>query len=35
MEYAIEVVSCGMIHIPSFMKIGRGVQVMLRFGSAV
>jgi hypothetical protein len=31
MKYAVEVASCGMIYIPSFMKIGTGVQVILRF----
>jgi hypothetical protein len=31
--YAIhlEMVSCGMIYIPSFMKISRGLQAILRF----
>jgi hypothetical protein len=29
--YAIEMASCGMIYAPSFMKIGIGVQAMLRF----
>jgi hypothetical protein len=31
MKYAVEVASCGMIYIPSFMKIGIGVQAILRF----
>jgi hypothetical protein len=30
MKYAIEMASCGMIYIPSFMKIGRGVLARLR-----
>jgi hypothetical protein len=31
MEYnTIEMVSCGMICIPSFMKIGMGIQALLR-----
>jgi hypothetical protein len=29
-EVAIEVASCGMIYIPSFMTIGSGIQVVLR-----
>jgi hypothetical protein len=29
--YAIETTSCGIIYLPSFMKIGTGVQVILRF----
>jgi hypothetical protein len=31
MNYAVEMTSCGMISIPSFMKIGIGVQAILRF----
>jgi hypothetical protein len=31
MMYAIEMPSCGMIFLPSFMKIGTGIQVILRF----
>jgi hypothetical protein len=27
---AVEMASCGMIYVPSFMKIGTGVQVILR-----
>jgi hypothetical protein len=30
MKYAIEMASCGMIHIPSLMKIGAGVQAIIR-----
>jgi hypothetical protein len=30
MKYAVEMDSYGMMYIPSFMKIGRGVQTMLR-----
>jgi hypothetical protein len=30
-EYAVEMASCGMIYILSFMKIGTGVQAVLRF----
>jgi hypothetical protein len=30
MKYTIEVTSDGMIYIPSFMKIGLGIQVILR-----
>jgi hypothetical protein len=29
--YAVEMASCGMIYVSSFMKIGRGVQAILRF----
>jgi uncharacterized protein YraI len=29
--YAVEMYSCGVINVPSFMKIGRGVQAILRF----
>jgi hypothetical protein len=29
--YAVEMASCGMIYLPSFMKIGTGVQAILRF----
>jgi hypothetical protein len=28
--YAIEMVSCGMTYIPSFMKIGKSVRALLR-----
>jgi hypothetical protein len=28
--YVVEMASCGMIYLPSFMKIGRGVQTILR-----
>jgi hypothetical protein len=31
MKYAVKNASCGMIFVPSFMKIGTGVQVILRF----
>jgi hypothetical protein len=31
MKYTIEVVSCGVIYILSFIKIGRGIQTLLRF----
>jgi hypothetical protein len=31
MNCAVEMASCGMIHIPSFMKIGTGVRAILRF----
>jgi hypothetical protein len=30
MGYAVEIASYGMIYIPSFMKIGMGVQAILR-----
>jgi hypothetical protein len=30
MEYAVEIDSCGMIYMPCFMKIGTGVQAVLR-----
>jgi hypothetical protein len=30
--YAFEMTSCGMIPLPSFMKISRDVQAILRFG---
>jgi hypothetical protein len=29
MKYAIEMASCGMIHIPSFLKIGSSIQKLL------
>jgi hypothetical protein len=29
-KYAVEIASCGMICIPSFMKIGIGVQAILK-----
>jgi hypothetical protein len=31
MMYAIEMASCGMIYLPSFVNIGTGVQAILRF----
>jgi hypothetical protein len=31
MEYGITMASCGMIYIPSFMKIDEGLQEILRF----
>jgi hypothetical protein len=31
MKYAVEMDSCGMIYIPSFTRIGTGVQAILRF----
>jgi uncharacterized protein YraI len=31
MMYAIERASCGMMYVPSFMKIAAGVQAILRF----
>jgi uncharacterized protein YraI len=31
MKYAVEMASCGMIYIPSFVKIGTGVQAIVRF----
>jgi hypothetical protein len=30
-EVGLEMASCGMIYIPSFMKIGTGVEAILRF----
>jgi hypothetical protein len=30
MKYAVEMVSCGMTYIPSFVKIGTGVQAIIR-----
>jgi hypothetical protein len=32
MNYAIGMASCGMIYIPSSMKIGTGIEAILRFG---
>jgi hypothetical protein len=32
MKYAVEIASCGMIYVPRFMKIGTGIQAILRFG---
>jgi uncharacterized protein YraI len=31
MMHAVEMASCEMIYLPRFMKIGRGVQAILRF----
>jgi hypothetical protein len=31
MMYAVEVASCGMIHSPSFLKLGTDIQAILRF----
>jgi hypothetical protein len=31
MKYAVEMASCGKTYLPSFKKIGRGVQAILRF----
>jgi hypothetical protein len=31
MMYGIEMASCDIIHLPSFMKIGKGVQAILRW----
>jgi hypothetical protein len=31
MKCAVEIASGGMIYIPSFMKVGTGIQVILRF----
>jgi hypothetical protein len=31
MKYAVEMASCGMIYLQSFMNIGTGVQAILRF----
>jgi hypothetical protein len=31
MMYSVEIASCGMIHVPSFMKIGTCVQAILMF----
>jgi hypothetical protein len=31
MEYVVEMASCGMIYIPSFMKISTDAQAILRF----
>jgi hypothetical protein len=31
MKYSVEMASHGMISIPSFMKIGAGIQAVLRF----
>jgi hypothetical protein len=31
MKYAVEIASCGKIYLISFMKIGTGVQAILRF----
>jgi hypothetical protein len=32
--HAVDMVSCGMINLHSFMKIGKGVQAILSFASA-
>jgi hypothetical protein len=31
MMFAVEMASCDVIHLPSFMKIGKGVQAILKF----
>jgi hypothetical protein len=31
MKYVVAIASCGMIYIQSFMKIGTGVQTVLKF----
>jgi hypothetical protein len=31
MMYSVQITSCGMICLPSFMKIGTGIQAILRF----
>jgi hypothetical protein len=31
MKYGVEMASCGIMNIPGFMKIGIGVQAILRF----
>jgi hypothetical protein len=31
MKYAVGMASCGVIYVPRFMKIGIGVQAILRF----
>jgi hypothetical protein len=31
MKYAVEMASCDVINLPSLMKIGTGVQALLRF----
>jgi hypothetical protein len=30
MKYTVEMAPCGIIHVPSFTKIGTGVQAMLK-----
>jgi hypothetical protein len=32
MKCTVEMASCGMIYIPSFMKIGTGVETIFKFG---
>jgi hypothetical protein len=32
MNYVVEIASCGTIYLISFIKIGKGVQAILRFG---
>jgi hypothetical protein len=31
MKHVVEMASCGMMYVPNFMKIGRGVEGILRF----
>jgi hypothetical protein len=31
MNYTAEMASCGIIHVPVFMKLGAGVQAIVRF----
>jgi hypothetical protein len=31
LKYVVEIASCGMMHMSSFMKIGTGLQAILRF----
>jgi hypothetical protein len=32
MTFAVEMASCGIIYLPSFMKLGASVHAILRFG---
>jgi hypothetical protein len=32
MKLGVDIASCGLIYVPSFMTIGTGVQAILRFG---
>jgi hypothetical protein len=34
-EYVVGIASCCMIYVPSFMKVGKGVEVMLGFVSGI
>jgi hypothetical protein len=34
-EYVLGIYSCGMIYVPSFTKVGKGVEIILGFVSGI